>query len=147
MRAFLFVRASTAMCSVSDGANTMTANDQPDIIASCHCGKINIKLASAPDVVVECNCSLCRRFGVLWVYYDAKDLSGMPEPDDTDTYAWNGRHVSFHRCRDCGCLTHWMPKSATRQTLGINARLLAPKLVASARLRHKDGAGSGKYLD
>ena len=127
------------------------ANSEPGvedgIAATCHCGAVRIVLASAPTVVVECNCSLCRRYGVLWVYYDAADLSGLPEPGATDSYAWNGKHVDFHRCRHCGCVTHWAPRSSGRQTRGINARLLPRAVVSAARLRHKDGAGSGKYLD
>lgn len=116
-------------------------------VASCHCGAVEISLASAPAVVVDCNCSLCRRYGVLWAYYDRSELSGLPEDGVTDTYAWNGKHVDFHRCANCGCVTHWAPRAAGRETLGINARLLPPELTAAARLRHKDGAGSGKYLD
>lgn len=116
-------------------------------IASCHCGRVQITLPTAPDVLVECNCSLCRRYGVLWAYYDVREVSGLPGADDTDTYAWNGEHVDFHRCRLCGCVTHWTPRAASRNTLGINARLLDPDMIAGARLRHKDGAGSGKYLD
>lgn len=116
-------------------------------VASCHCGAVAITLPHAPSVVVECNCSLCRRYGVLWVYYDASELTGLPGPGATDLYAWNGKHVDFHRCRNCGCITHWVPRSAARQTRGINARLLPEAVLSAARLRHKDGAGSGKYLD
>ena len=124
-----------------------TGDAQTGPIASCHCGAVNIVLPHAPSVVVECNCSLCRRYGVRWVYYDASELTGLPEPGTTDSYAWNGKHVDFHRCRTCGCVTHWAPRSASRITRGINARLLPEAVVAAARLRHKDGAGSGKYLD
>jgi hypothetical protein len=124
-----------------------TTQLQPGPVATCHCGAVAITLASAPSVVVECNCSLCSRYGVLWAYYDLSDLSGLPAAGMTDCYAWNGKHVDFHRCRNCGCVTHWAPRSSDRQTRGINARLLPMELVARARLRHKDGAGSGKYLD
>lgn len=115
--------------------------------ATCHCGHVKIVLGSAPAVVVECNCSLCRRYGVLWAYYDFSELTGLPEAGVTDSYAWNGKHVDFHRCRNCGCVTNWAPRSSGRETRGINARLLPPDILAAARLRHKDGAGSGKYLD
>lgn len=116
-------------------------------VATCHCGHVKIILGSAPAVVVECNCSLCRRYGVLWAYYDLSELSGLPEAGVTDSYAWNSKHVDFHRCCNCGCVTHWAPRSSWRETRGINARLLPPDILAAARLRHKDGAGSGKYLD
>jgi len=72
---------------------------------------------------------------------------GLPDAASTATYAWNGRHVDFHRCRTCGCVTHWQPRAGGRTGRAINARLLPPEMQAAARLRHKDGAGSGEYLD
>lgn len=115
------------------------------VAGSCHCGAVTIALAAAPAEVAECNCSLCRRWGVLWAYCDADALTVAGGP--TDTYAWNGRHVDFHRCAGCGCVTHWVPRDAGRAGRGVNARLLDPAVLAAARLRHKDGAGSGDYLD
>ena len=116
-------------------------------ILSCHCGAVQMALGHPPAEVTECNCSLCRRYGVLWAYYAETEITVLTEPLLTDTYAGNSRHVDFHRCRTCGCLTHWSPRYATRTTHGLNARLLPPETLAAARLRHKDGAGSGKYLD
>jgi hypothetical protein len=117
------------------------------IKAVCHCGSVNIELAHAPTVVVECNCSLCRSYGVIWTYCDVADLAFSATPLATDTYAWNGKTVTFHRCSDCGCVTHWVPRSAQRTMRGVNARLLPSDVFAAARLRHKDGAGSGEFLD
>ena len=115
--------------------------------ASCHCGAVTIRFDTAPKEVVECNCSLCRKYGVLWTYCSAEDIAFTPESPPTDTYAWNGKHVDFHRCSHCGCITHWMPRDAQRKSRGVNARLLPPEILAAARLRHKDGANTGKYLD
>jgi len=118
-----------------------------DVRASCHCGAVVMHFSRAPVEVTDCNCSLCRRYGVLWVYYEASEIGGLPVGEGTDTYAWNGRHVDFHRCSTCGCVTHWAPRASGRTRHGINARLLPPELLAQLRVRHKDGAGSGKYLD
>lgn len=123
------------------------AEPGPSVQASCHCGAILITLSHQPAEVVECNCSLCRRYGVLWAYYEASEIAGLPFGDATETYSWNGRHVDFHRCRSCGCITHWAPRSSGRTRYGINARLLMPELLAKSRVRHKDGARSGKLLD
>ncbi|ASR44499.1 hypothetical protein BEN78_15145 [Xanthomonas citri pv. mangiferaeindicae] len=123
------------------------ADSNPGVRASCHCGAVVMHVNHAPVEVIDCNCSLCRRYGVLWVYYEAADITGLPVDGGTDTYAWNGRHVDFHRCRTCGCVTHWAPRASSRTRHGINARLLAPEILAQLRVRHKDGAGSGKYLD
>lgn len=114
--------------------------------ATCHCGAIVIALAEAPSEITQCNCSLCRSYGVIWTYVDAEQIS-VPANLRTDTYAWNGRHVDFHRCSACGCVTHWTPKDAKRSDRGINANLLPADALQSARLRHRDGAGTGEYLD
>ncbi|MHA6732399.1 GFA family protein [Devosia sp. A369] len=62
-------------------------------MATCHCGAIEITLSRQPDEVVDCNCSLCRRYGVLWAYYEASEIEGLPPEGATETYSWNGRHV------------------------------------------------------
>jgi hypothetical protein len=80
-------------------------------VASCHCGAVTIALANRPAEITECNCSLCRKTGVLWAYCSAGEMSISPDPPPTDTYAWNGRHVDFHCCRHCGCVTHWLPRA------------------------------------
>ncbi len=115
--------------------------------AACHCGAVHIEVAALPSEVTLCNCSLCVAYGVIWAYHDVADIVSLPDASLTDTYAWNGRHVDFHRCRTCGCITHWMPRDASRQKRGINARLFGAELLATARVRHKDGANTGKYLD
>lgn len=115
--------------------------------ATCHCGAVTISLAARPAEVTECNCSLCRSYGVVWYYCDASELTISPDSSPTETYAWNGRNVDFHRCRSCGCITHWLPRDPARAKRGINARLLPPQVLASAKLRHLDGAGTGEYCD
>ncbi len=124
----------------------MSEPHDPSSLATCHCGAVEMGVARAPTEVTDCNCSLCRRYGVLWAYYDAPDLT-LPDETLTERYAWNGRHVDFHRCRTCGCVTHWFPRAAGRARRAINARLLPVEVLAAARLRHRDGAGSGAYLD
>jgi hypothetical protein len=116
-------------------------------LAKCHCGAVSISLAAYPTEITECNCSLCRSYGVLWAYYSVRDILSMPDPALTDRYAWNGRHVDFHRCRNCGCVTHWVPRNSKRERRGINARLLPASALDAARLRRRDGANTGEYLD
>ena len=124
----------------------MTARG-PATAAACHCGAVSIGFVEPPREVTECNCSLCRSYGVLWAYVDVGELEIPSDPALTDTYAWNGRNVDFHRCRNCGCVTHWIPRDLARTRRGVNARLLPPEILARARVRHRDGAGSGEYLD
>jgi hypothetical protein len=134
----------------NDAPSLESMTDEPTasgVEATCHCGTVKMSLAKQPTEVTECNCSLCRSYGVIWFYCSASEVTVSPDPSLTDTYAWNGRHVDFHRCRQCGCVTHWMPRDDTRDRRGVNARLLPPDVLAAAKVRHLDGAVTGKYLD
>jgi len=35
---------------------------------SCHCGRVSWALATPPESITACNCTVCRRYGVLWAY-------------------------------------------------------------------------------
>lgn len=115
--------------------------------ATCHCGAIALSFNTAPTEVTDCNCSICRRYGVLWAYYSPHDVTMSPSEPVIDTYLWNGRHVAFNRCATCGCVTHWSATDKTRDRMGVNARLLPVEVLAQARVRHLDGAGSEEYID
>jgi hypothetical protein len=112
---------------------------------SCHCGAVNLEVTLAPTEVTSCNCSICRRLGTLWAYYEPAQVT-ITGP--TATYHWGDKSIDFHHCATCGCTTHWSPR-ATRDNadrMGINARLL--ETIAGARVRRLDGASEDwKYLD
>lgn len=110
------------------------------IRGACHCGAVEIVLSAFPPTITECNCSLCRRYGVIWAYVEAEQVLDLPDADITEAYAWNGRHVDFLRCRNCGCITHWLPRKKGRTSRGINARIFDPELVAQSRRIFRDGA-------
>lgn len=115
------------------------------IDASCHCGSVRLKVNQAPQEVTDCNCSICRRYGALWAYYSPGDV--QVTGGATDVYLWGRKTNEFHRCRHCGCVTHWSKADKTGEHMGVNARLLAPEVLARARVRHLDGADTWRYLD
>lgn len=108
--------------------------------ATCHCGRVRLVLEHAPAEVTECNCSICRRYGTLWAYYAKPEVRVWPAPEATEVYVWGEARLQFHRCRVCGCVTHWAPADPGRPRVGINARLMEPEVLARARLHHFDGA-------
>ncbi|AGY56378.1 GFA family protein [Gloeobacter kilaueensis] len=116
------------------------------IVAACHCGSLRLEIDSPPTEITECNCSICRRYGVLWAYY-TPDQVRLQAGALTDIYMWDDRSIAFHRCRTCGCVSHWAPVDPGRNRMGINARLMAPEIVAQARVRHLDGANTERYID
>lgn len=117
------------------------------IEASCHCGAVKLEIAKAPETVTDCNCSICRRYGVLWAYYSPKEVRVLADKDATHIYMWNDKCLEFHRCRNCGCVTHWASVDKSRDRMGVNARLMAPEVRAAARVRRLDGATTWQYLD
>lgn len=116
------------------------------IQASCHCGRVVLDIADAPNEVTDCNCSICRRYGVLWAYYRPAQVA-THGVDDTDRYLWGDRAIAFHRCVDCGCVTHWSAVDPARDRMGVNARLMSLAVLAEARVRHLDGAVTEEYVD
>jgi hypothetical protein len=90
------------------------------IKGSCHCGAVQISVASAPTEVTECHCSICRRYAPLWSYYRRDDVS-MTGP--TETYIRGRKHIAFHRCSTCGCIMSWLPLGDYPEC-GVNARML-----------------------
>jgi hypothetical protein len=116
------------------------------IEASCHCGAVRLEIEKAPTEITDCNCSICRRYGVLWAYYTL-DQVRLRSVAGTDTYAWGPKATIFHRCRTCGCVTHWEPVDRVRNRTGVNARLMDPAVQAQARIRHLDGANTERYID
>jgi len=115
------------------------------IHASCHCGAVTLEIDDAPREVTDCNCSICRRYGVLWAYYAPRQVRVGGAA--TDVYSWDDRAIEFHRCRTCGCVSHWSSINPLGERMGVNARLMDPEVLKPLRVRHLDGAVSEKYLD
>ncbi len=113
---------------------------------SCHCGAVRLEVERAPTEVTTCNCSICRRLGTLWAYYPTAAARVI---GTTTTYRRGDQTIEFHHCPTCGCTTHWSPlPHRDEDRMGINARLLAPEVVAAARVRRLDGSSDDwKYLD
>ncbi len=110
------------------------------IDASCHCGAVRFAIETAPADVNDCNCSICRRYGTLWAYYPPPQVRFAAENGPTDVHIWGDRMIEFHRCRTCGCVTHWAPVDRTYQRMGVNARLMPPEVLAAIPVVHGDGA-------
>ncbi len=117
------------------------------IEASCHCGAVHLEIEAAPETVTDCNCSICRRYGVLWAYYRPAQVRVKQGEGATDTYVRSTRRNEFHRCRICGCVAYWRKFDPSIDRMGVNARLMDPAVLAAARVRHLDGADTEEYLD
>lgn len=107
---------------------------------ACHCGKVSWRFDGAPESATACNCTVCRRYGVLWAY----DFEGgrIAVAGPTRAYAWGRGGIGFHFCPECGCVAYWRaaaPQADGRRRIAVNLRLAEPEAVAGIVLDHFDG--------
>ena len=115
---------------------------------SCHCGAVKLQLPSTPTVATDCNCSLCRRIGGPWVYFELGSVQIDGHPEHTAGYVWGDKTIRTVHCRHCGCVTHWEPLNPEAVArLGVNLGNFDPGLVAGVRVRKFDGANTWTFLD
>jgi len=77
--------------------------DEHLLLGSCHCGAVRLTLPSAPEKATKCNCSLCRRLGGLWAYYEFGTVRVDGHPENTAEYVWSDKTLRTVRCKTCGC--------------------------------------------
>jgi len=120
----------------------------PMLSGTCHCKAVRVEIPRRPRMLTNCNCSICRRYGVLWAYYQAASVRVVHEPGATESYAWGRRALRFVRCRTCGCLMLWERAQPRKVSyVGINARNFEPGDLGPVWIRALDGADTWKYLD
>lgn len=114
--------------------------------AVCHCGLVKISVPCAPPKVTSCNCSICHAYGHICAYYSEKDvtISG-----DTHIYSHGDMLIAFHRCVNCGCVTHWLGIDPTPESdrMAVNARLMPRDVLSAALVRHFDGFDTWGFRD
>jgi hypothetical protein len=109
------------------------------IEGSCHCGAVRWSFAGIPESATACNCTVCRRYGVLWAYDFENE--GIKVSGATKAYV-RGRAIEFHFCPDCGCVAYWRgltPEKDGRRRIAVNLRLAEPEAVGAIVIDHFDG--------
>jgi hypothetical protein len=111
---------------------------------ACHCGAVHVTIPRKPRSVTDCNCSICRRYGVLWAYYKAATVRVEAKRGATQSYSWGRKSLKFVRCKKCGCIVCWQPaKPGAKSWMGVNYRNFGLELLNAVRIRRLDGAAWG----
>jgi hypothetical protein len=109
------------------------------IQGSCHCGSVTWTHQGMPESATACNCTVCRRYGVLWAYdYEGE---GITVTGPTTVYA-RGDCITFHFCPSCGCVVCWKDQELDekgRRRMAVNLRLTEPDPIAQVPMRHFEG--------
>jgi hypothetical protein len=117
---------------------------------SCHCGAIKLELQTRPRRLTQCNCSLCRRYGALWAYFQRKRVRVLAKRSQFAVYSWLDKRFQFFRCATCGCVTHYQrtQRRPDGSDMGaVNLRNIDdPAIIANVPIRLLDGAASWKVL-
>lgn len=109
------------------------------IQGSCHCGAVEWQFEGVPETATVCNCTICRRYGVLWAYDFAGE--GIRVSGETRPYV-RGKALEFHFCLKCGCVAYWLALNDDRKgrrRIAVNLRLAEPDAVARIPIDRFDG--------
>ncbi len=116
------------------------------IKGSCDCGSVQWELENKPDTATTCNCTICRRYGVLWAY--DYENQGVKVSGQTQSYD-RGTGREFHFCPICGCVAFWRAQHKDKlehRCIAVNLRLAEPDDVAEIIVKRIDGLDTFKYL-
>jgi hypothetical protein len=120
-----------------------------EVRGQCHCGSVQWSFrGTIPDATI-CNCTICRRYGVLWAYdYDGHGIH-VEDPKAVLAGYVRGRSISFNFCSVCGNLVSWRglkPMEDGRTRIAVNLRLAEPEDVVHVPLQRFDGLHSFEDL-
>ena len=113
------------------------------LTGNCHCGALGWTFDGMPDAVTACNCTLCRRYGVLWIYDyvgERINITGNYATYRRKDRTKHGLEILF--CSHCGCVASWRglsPDADGRRGIAVNLRLTEPGPVAHLPIDHFDG--------
>jgi hypothetical protein len=113
------------------------------LTGTCHCDTVRWTFDGMPDTATACNCTLCRRYGVLWIYDYEGERIGIEGPAASYTRADMGTpELEILFCPKCGCVASWRALSVNdggRRRMAVNVRLSEPGSVAHLPIRHFEG--------
>jgi len=118
------------------------------IEGTCHCGAVRWTFDVTPDAATTCNCTVCRRYGVLWAYDlvgDRTTFSGSTRTYVRTSGTQYEPSVAFHFCAECSCVTHYRalkPDPNGRIRTAVNLRMAEPDAIAHLPIHHWEGLQS-----
>ena len=120
------------------------------MVASCHCNRVRLTLPAVPTELNECHCTLCYKYGAVWAYFTRNEVR-ISVAEDTKIEAYvradsDGGNISFNRCSNCGCMTHWWglgeKYGGPEMKMGVNCRLVPEREIFGIERRISPGPKS-----
>ena len=118
------------------------------IEASCHCGKVKIRIPNSTETVTSCNCTICIRYGALWAYFEPKSVTVSCNKGALGSYRWGDKTIEFKHCKSCGCVTHYIPtECGKKDRMAVNFRLVPANILNSTKIRYFDAAETWTFIE
>jgi len=104
---------------------------------SCHCGKVKWTIKKTPDSATACNCSVCRRYGVLWAYDFENE--GMSVSGSAKKYI-RGQSIGFYFCPSITLTDSFHSRTCQEmgnvfQIIGFNHDLMPTRIKKARHLQ------------
>lgn len=120
---------------------------------ACLCGEVGIAVPERPDFIHECNCTLCRKSGARWSYFDPATVTVEGATASYSREDKGDPSARVHFCPRCGVTTHFRltPGVVAKfgdTMMGVNMWLAQPHDLDGVELRFPDGAswaGEGAF--
>jgi hypothetical protein len=113
------------------------------LTGTCHCGAACWTFDGQPEGATACNCTLCRRYGVLWIYdYEGERITLTGPTTAYTRKDATSPHIEIRFCPTCGNVLAWrglQTDAEGRRRMAVNLRLTEPGPVADIPIDHFDG--------
>ena len=107
---------------------------------SCHCGAVEVTLASKPEYINLCDCSLCSKTGGAWGYFTVAEVEVTGATKGYRRADRKKPACEMQFCPTCGTTTHWhLTEHVDGDRVGVNMRIFTPQQVAGIDARTLDG--------
>lgn len=113
-----------------------------EIEGRCHCGRTHWRFRGPLGPATACNCTLCRRYGALWVYDFEDEAITLHGPRSVYVREGKTPALEIHFCPTCAGVLAWRgltPEADGRRRMAVNVRLAPPERVADLPIDHFDG--------
>lgn len=101
-----------------------------------------------PRSLTQCNCTVCRKYGVLWAYYRRKQVAITAPRGTLKAYSVRRGGLRFVHCTRCGCLTSWqLPSRDADARIALNARLFEHARIAEIPISVLDGDKTWRVVE